>query len=380
MSTWRYEYRGDLWQVAKVDLFAAEFGAVPAPEVTLPVWHAALCANPRAWAICRRLYGWQPVIPPVGSRPEELASASAEETAREFGINRAELRSELEAARGVVAAATSAALATPEPTWNSRREAEDQAGWFATAQGKLDLSVDGLFERYGMVVPRNAADRQWLAERVVEWRKLLEQAQTRPLAEAALSTMMQVRRLQRDLDDPPMAENADKAKSHYLSTLRVKTEQEEHLQELLAQVDKVAPWFGAVAGKVNIVGVMGEFVRARMEYYARGDRALADGIFTLTEIELECRTSVEKPQPQYRAGVVAFLNQAKANLWNPNWAPSTDQTRVLRRLDRAFAAAIVEANAADGVRAPELKSLDPAEEYEPLRLAVLESQSLESEA
>ena len=48
--------------------------------------------------------------------------------------------------------------------------------------------------------------------------------------------------------------------------------------------------------------------------------------------------SVQQPEAQYRAGLVVYLNAAKAGLWDPHWRSQFKPIQ-LKRLDAAWRAA-----------------------------------------
>jgi hypothetical protein len=120
-----------------------------------------------------------------------------------------------------------------------------------------------------------------------------------------------------------------------------------------------------VAGKFAFNAVLSDITRAVQEYCARNDTRLIDGIFTATEILVECRCSVQAPEPRYRAGLIVYLNAAKAGLWDRHWQPPFEFP-ALKRLDAAWKAAALAAG--EESKTPDLEQDGPAGEYDDLKL------------
>lgn len=110
--------------------------------------------------------------------------------------------------------------------------------------------------------------------------------------------------------------------------------------------------------------VLGTITQALLDVATRNDTRLVDGIYTATEIQVECRRSVQMPEPRYRAGWVVVMNSAKAGLFDPNWKPPFDE-RMTARMDAAWKAAYMEA--ARGEALPDLEADGPGSEYADLK-------------
>lgn len=351
----QYEYGVDPWRVERWDLVEAEIPGITVAD--LPRLHAALAPHPRQWLVARRLWGIQPLIPTQTINPDDLITLAAPELAEMLAVPVKQIAAELSAVRALAKAAL-AGEPEPEP------EGEFRAPLSAAPDGNLtlDLGDTALFSRYDVVVPSDTDDRHWLAKRVGEWRKVLDQPQAKPLALAALDTMLQLRRIQREMATVKVGEKS------YPGLSRLKVDNEEALRRTMEQLDAIVPYFGMIAGKVSFHGVAADIILGHQEYTRDGTTRLVDGIFTITEVEVLLRRSVQRPEVQYRAGWVAYLNEARANLWNPQWQPRSDH-RLLRRMDTGFAAAITAALNEDGVRVPDLLSDDPVDgEYPPLTM------------
>lgn len=349
-----YEFCGEPWRVERMDLLTAEIPEVSVSD--LPRLHESLARHSRQWMVARRLWGIQPVVPPQTGNADDLLTLAASDLALLLGVTSRQIPAELTAVRAVVKAALLEPIAIGSedlfdpPTAPESRDSDD---------GNLTFSLDdaALFARYDLVSPALVDDRQWLAKRIGEWRKVLDQAQAKPLAGAALDSMLQLRLIQREMA------GVKTGGKEYTALTRLKLDYETALRSTMEQLDQIVPYFGLVAGKVSFSGVIADTIRATQEYHSKGTRRLADGIFTLTEIEVQLRRSTQRPDVQYRAAWVAYLNEARANLWNPNWKPRPDH-KFIRRGDAAFGASIAALQDADGIRVPDLMSEDPvAGEY-----------------
>jgi hypothetical protein len=63
---------------------------------------------------------------------------------------------------------------------------------------------------------------------------------------------------------------------------------------------------------------LGHLAKAMQEYYADGNNALVDGLFTAAEIKLLVTPTSLRPA-QYRPDLPMLVEQWRANLWNPEW-------------------------------------------------------------
>ena len=63
---------------------------------------------------------------------------------------------------------------------------------------------------------------------------------------------------------------------------------------------------------------LGHLAKAMQEYYADGNNALVDGLFTAAEIKLLVTPTSLRPA-QYRPDLPMLVEQWRANFWNPEW-------------------------------------------------------------
>jgi hypothetical protein len=232
---------------------------------------------------------------------------------------------------------------------------------------EFEFSDDEVLQRHGFTMRfTNMAERAWFTQRVRDWEKVLNEKFAQVLARNALMTELRIFQLDAFLNDP---EKCKPGESNWASSLKLRQTLDENYQDQISQIKELCPWAGAVAGKFAFNAVLSDITKAVQEYCARNDTRLIDGIFTATEILVECRHSVQTPEPRYRAGLVVYLNAAKAGLWDRHWQPPFESP-ALKRLDAAWKAAAIAAGEQDGNRIPDLEQDGPSGEYDDLKLPV----------
>lgn len=358
-----YEVGHELWKVGRWESLQAEFPTLT--EALAPAFHLALEPDKRAWMIVRRLYGIQPVLPPLDSDPNEFRARTRDELASELGITQAQLRAELDAMRGAV----KAIKLEPAPDAPEEQACGSSGDWFEQkdeSQARLRFNAEEALDKHGFAATlfdvagrdqaENRRERAWFAERVSKWEKMLENPMTYALARQLLMNELHLRRVESELC------RLSPSTKEYTQLTRIKTETETVYQKQLVELDTIAPWMGAVGNKLGFAGVLADLVRGYQQFYATGSHALFDGIFQATEVRCELRRSKQMPEPRYRAGLVTYLNEAKANLWNAQWKPAFTAQQ-LRAMDRAFRATLSTAMDEQGAQLPDLESDGPDGEY-----------------
>lgn len=355
-----YEVDGKSWRVSRFDLLEVEFEGIT--NDALAGFHEVQQRHPRAWIILRRLFGIQPMVP-LAEDPENCRVWGRRELCENMGITPKQLGEEI----GVARARWQRAVA-PEP----ETELEPAPGPDPEAPpGELDFEgtnrllarhgfPEALFRTPGASDEDVAAEMEWFAGRVRDFSKLLEHRLASSLARQTLLSELQLRRIETHMTQLHVGGK------NYIEVLRAKDGLQKTYADQLAQIDKIAPWMGAVAGKMNFTGVVSDLVRSYQEYYARDSNRLIDGIFTATEVQVLLRRHTHMEQPRYRAGLVAYLNAARESLFDPRWRAMFSQGQ-LRKLDAAWADAHNRVAELDGEKPTDLESDDPAEgEYPPL--------------
>lgn len=396
------------WECRRFDRAAAALaGLTPAD---LPLLHARLAPHARPWDVAARFFGLIPVILPLDdSVPKERRRVwEPKELAESLGVKPSGLQTELAAVAGVWASAKAgrdhAAELAAKAT--AAREAE-----FAAAGGELALDKDTAEETLrkfgyhesmfaGVADPalpdqvrdpaEAASEREWFAARVHQLRKPLEDPMAAELTRGILDNELRLRRYRHAL----RRRTALEANIGGEGVTRL----EKTVQDLdkvyamqLVELDGIAAWMGDLKGKLGFHGVIADVIRAIQMAHGRRDASLAafieqktdvqvifdkrdlvDGMFTAAEVMVALRTSRQAPKPQYRADVVAVVNEAKANLWDPKFQSQLPR-HVLKRLRAGWDAAEEACRKELGaeVKEPDLLADGEAGEHEALPGAVV---------
>lgn len=353
-----YQIHGELWRCGAFDQLTAEFEL---PANALEAFHGvAVACQQRQWLVVRRLFGIMPVLPPADFSPEDARQWSRQELMANLGLTRAQLKAELDAVRGswkALAARQAAETIRPE------KPAIPPAAVDERGQQEITFKGDDLLKFHELGHLRLESDeKQWFIGRVTDFDKMLRDPMAKGLAKLVLMTEVDMRRVEAVLHDPAQSKVGQDNWSKHIK-LRQSLSDDYHKQ--LGELAKLCPWATQIAGKWSFVGTMSEITKAVQLWEANGDNRLIDGIFTATEIQVECRRSTQAPDPRYRAGLVVFLNAAKAGLWDPKWQSPFPEAK-LRRIDLAWQAAMVAGSEAAGELVPDLEADGPEGEYPPL--------------
>jgi hypothetical protein len=345
-----YIFEGVAWRCGKFDLLVAELGEPNITAATLAVLQGALVDKGRAWLIVRRLFGIMPVLPPPSMSPDDLKSWTRGDLRDALGITAANLKDDLDAIRGLwgkIAPVPVQASVTPPPR-------------------KSLFSEQELLKKFDFRLKfADQEEEAMFVKRVRDFEKLLEEKMTTGIARNTLVTELQLRRVDERLSD---TDKYVPGGSEWKSAMGERAKLSATYDGQMEALNKLAPWSSVITGKYNFQGVVSDITAAMQAYYANNDHALVDGIFTATEIEVECRRSIQAKEPRYRAGLVVSLTEAKAGLWDPNFK-SQFSPRQLAALDKAWKAAYVLEMDADGTVLPDLEKAGEAGEYPKLNAA-----------
>jgi len=346
-----YEFEGTSWRCNQFDLLKAELDDLT-PQ-TLALFHGQVSLRERAWLIVRRLFGLQPLLPPSGYATDDLRVWMRDELKSALGLTTKQLQAELDAVRGSWRAIAPPPPPSAPPPPPSRRD--------------LPFATDDLLKRYDIRIKfRDQDEADVFLKRIADYEKLLNEPRVRGLARNTLMTEFQLRRLDEYIAG--MSEGT----VEWRKNLEIRKSLDQTYNDQLEQINKLAPWAGMIAGKFAFAGVLSDVTRAFQEYCGRGDTALADGIFTATEIAVECRRSVQASEPRYRAGLVVYLNEAKAGLFEPRFE-SQFLPGQLKRLTESWRATYLEAETEAGVPLPDLEKEGEEGEYAELPAIVTQA-------
>lgn len=345
-----YQHGADRWICQRFDALAAELPGLTTAEMSR--FQSALEVNERQWTLVRRYYGVMPQVLPVKYPMDDARVWAREELARFLNVAKGEQwQQELQAVRGI---------------WEAVKPRVEEAGPTVPPPNRGLFSDDEIVQKhdFGRVRFKDQSEMSRFVVRLVRLEKLFLEPATDGLARTLLMTELQLSRL-----DEALA-GIEHTGQDYRSNLKSRSDLVNEQAKQLTLIDALAPWFGAIQGKYSFKGALAEITEAMQRYHQSGgaDTELIDGIFTSTEVQVLCRRSVQAPAPQYRLGWVANALEAKANLWNPKWAPSIPLP-VLKRMDACMKKAIQETGQEMGEKVPDLAK---GEEYPPLMIAVKE--------
>jgi hypothetical protein len=335
-----YQFSNQAWQVGRWSELEADVAGITVEE--LPLFHAKLASEPRLWLIARRLWGIIPEGFSLDADPEDLRPWTRTELQEKLGLTRAQLQSEVEAIRGHY---LSAKLRVRPP------ELDPVAPPLPATELKLE-DPQRLLARHGLDNANAGTMREWLLDRVDQMRGVLEKPNLSIFARELILTELALKKLV----------PGDNDKEYTQKRMRLL----EMYQQQLTQLNDLAPWASSIAGGVQLAAALAEVTKALQEWAVSGTHTIADGIFTAMEVKVELRTSQQAPTPRYRAGLVAYLNYARENLFNPRFS-NPFKAHELRRLDAGFQGAVLASHESSGAPAPpDLQAEGAPAEYEEL--------------
>ena len=326
------------------------------------MFHTAMLAKPgKGWTIVKRLYGIMPRFPDPDTDEKDLRMWGIVELRLDMALEPEFLREELEAIRaywGRFARAEGPPAKTGVEDGGSRMDREGKRGELNLRDEEAMLKALYIQVRFGSEMEKN-----WFLGRVADYQKALEDTAARELARAVLMSELQLFRLDAELND---AEKCPVGEGKWKSTLALKRDIEASYNASHGKLQKLCPWIGGIEGKQSFLAVLSEITRAIQEYQAMGGTALIDGIKTGTEVQVECRMSLQSPLPRARAGQLIYLLEARSGLWNPQWKSQLPE-KTLAAMDAAWAETYRRAALEQGIKAPDLMKDGPEGEYEELK-------------
>lgn len=355
----------DPWRVLRPDGLQEDLPEAFAEEGLTPEaltrLHGILEPQKRYWRIVRLLWGVQPAVMDPDADPQELRLLRLRELADELGVTPRQLKQEIDAMRGFVAASLRDGLpetdTSPEVSLRPQRDPDEDL--FAAAESRGDLTDEQLLRRHRLWFDlMEPTDRAHLATRARQWSRALSHHMAGDLARQALLTEHEINRMQSAM--VAMHPAGDDEQRYRLMADRLDATQKTY-RDQMKQLDAVFPYMGMAGRGMSFSGALATITEAIREAEAAGDFRLVDGVHTAAEVEILLRRSAQKPDCAYRLGWVAHVNAARHGLFDPHWK-NPIPSPVLRRLDTAFRRAYAEACESDGVPVPDL--LEPGLEGE----------------
>lgn len=347
-----YEVGGVKWRCAAFDDLMDEMENGLTPD-KLPTFHEAMVARGgRCWTIVRRLFGIMPVELAPDTAIEDMRIWSRAELADNIGMELKYLREELNAARGHWMRFSKPAVQEPRSEVQSSSQ----------AKGELELiDEQALLRQYGLQVQfESPEEKVWFMGRVSDFEKPLLDKNGQALARSVLTGELQLLRLDALLNNSKSENSGPVGSGAWKNILGLQKELQEAYTKNFDRLQKACPYVAGISGKFSFAGVMSEVTRCIQEWEANQDETLIDGILTATEIQVCCRRSVQREEPDYRLGMIVYFNMAKAGLWNPNWKPTIPH-RELKKITDAFTESYIKAS--EGEVLPDLMKDGPEGEY-----------------
>lgn len=367
----------DKWMVEKFELLSVEMGLQPegspesfrgsgqrtedsvgneddgclgAWEKEMALFHGAAAEYSRGWLMVRRLFGVRPIIPPADAHMDDLEVQSREEVCRTLGLDKEQLQAELDAVRarwGQELQKLQGLQALPKEEAPENKKGELEFGdevlkEFGFSERMFQLKMYDPVSKTEQERPpeENRAERTWFAQRITDWRKMLQEPMASALTREALMNDLYLRRLGTEMT------TLSPTNPKFENMRRSKADMEEAYQNQLEQLQVMFPELN-IAGKISFKAQISDVFKAWREYHARKDTQLIDRVRTAGEIEVELRQSVQAPEARYRFSLNVAIVEARHGLFDPNFR-SQFRPSTLKKLDQGFRKAVEEVRLAEG--------------------------------
>ena len=297
----------------------------------LTKWHADVATVQEVWGILRRVYRLAPLL---GGTRDDLREWTMEEIAREATVPVKRIEELIEETK----------------VYWARKSSERNLLHQAVAGLRTldEESVEKLLSQHGFSeVP--AAERKYLATRILEFQHLLEDEQGAHLARSALMQELILREYDRrilvEMQKPAVA-TSQKGLDELIDKRGRQQGVYESTLEKLGATHEQNPGYRA---KVAFGDSMGHLVKAVQEYYRDGNNELVDGMFTAAEIKLLMTPMTLRPA-QYRPDLPLLIESWRENFWKAEYEGTKiprDQHRLLLQAFRKAAEESAEGRVAD---------------------------------
>ena len=368
------------WLICDWQGLSAAFGL--APKEATP-WHVALAGQGRPWLVIRRIFQVAPMFGD-GSTTDDMRPWKWEELSESLGVPVPALKADLAAAvdfwhkaklagklkhsgTGVSpvssnhsetahppgASEDTGGTPVPHPTVKpldpsrAHEPTPDQLPAFQIHQELTDAQITGILTPFRFQGIKGESDRLYVANRILELRKLLEDKHMR---EAARQLVV----MELNLAAYEASHLALKARLDAISQGTISEDRADEVRKLAEAVEKTEKAITQLAtrhrqaaadlgeGEIEdaeqqrvAMETMSYLTEAHRQYYATGERALIDGVFPADEVLWLTQPLTIRPA-QYRADVVVRVREAMQpeNLWGPDYKPTVIQREACRRLAR----------------------------------------------
>lgn len=382
------------WLVGKWPEAAAAFDL---REGEVLDWHLALAGQGRPWLVIRRIFNLAPMWGDA-STPDDIRAWTWAELSESIGVSVDHLKRDLQAAaefwkkaRLSLNVQRGAALQKPASTGAEQVKSLDDMADFEIHQQFDASQIATILTKYRFKGVKSEDDRLYVASRVIELKKLLEDKHTRESARqlivmelnmAGHEMTLQVLKSRLDSLNHQRSDLTEKQSTETRMIATSIASTEKVLTTLSKTYAKAASDLGGEeleAGEVRrvAIGTISHLVQAHRDYYVSGDRNLIDGMFTAEEVVwLTTPLSIINRPAQYRPDIVERVREASLpeNMWDTEFKSASfaggkfkthrDASRRLQRLASLLAEDEMEPGPIEGIDDAEVsaeESEDPAE-------------------
>jgi hypothetical protein len=319
-------------------------------------WHVALAGQGRPWLVIRRRFKIAPLWG-EGYSPDDLKVWSWAELASSLGVPEAHLKTDLDAAREFWKKARMTSALSRQPATSTlascvsppevvAAKPPDGLPQFSIHQDFTDAQIAATLTPFRFQSIRSASDRLYVANRILELRKLLEDKQTRESARTLIVMELNMASHESALQAHKyrlecLQKSGEISKDQSTEILKLGeaiTATEKALTLLSTTYRAAAADLGsdeAEAGEQRrvAIGTISHLTEAHRQYYADGSRVLIDGMFSADEVVWLTTPHTIRPA-QYRPDVVLRVREAciPENLWGKDYTPTVIQREACRRL------------------------------------------------
>ncbi len=311
---------GAAWQVEDWRALVGDF-SLKADE--LVAWHRAFSGDHRVWDILRRIYQ---IAPLFGDElmDDDFRIWTFAELAAKWSVPEKDLRAEHEGAvkfwrrrseEATLAAKLDEQLSPGAPEFQSGPVVEDE-------------KIAPLLEQFGFDNEKLAANRKFIAKRILELRPQLETAVYRESARQVILMELNMRRYESMLAIRQVALNKKLLEAEQGKNVDLKNFEEEFRKTEVA-LTKLAETHRDLLEDIGgdqeetegqlrtAIDSFGYATDAMIAYYAKGDRELLDGVFTAGELRFALTITDVRDFQQYRPDIVTRIREAlmPENLW-----------------------------------------------------------------
>ncbi len=325
-------------------------------------WHLALAGQGRPWLVIKRMFRVAPLFGP-GADDADLQAWSWAQLSASLSVPESHLKTDLEAAQefwkkhrlsqAIQRQVSADSSNSPSKIQNPKSIAPgdgvnplDGLPQFQIHQAFTDDQITAVLTPFRFNSVRSSADRLYVANRILELRKLLEDKLTRESARTLIVMELNMASHENTLHVfksrmETLQRGSEITKEQSAEVLKISesiTSTEKALTLLSTTYRTAAADLGGdemEAGEMRrvAIGTISHLTEAHRQYYADGSKSPIDGMFTAEEVVWLTTPLTIRPA-QYRPDVVLRMREAciPENLWGKDYQPSVIQRDACRRL------------------------------------------------